>query len=171
MAPGETILAAALVIFTVGVAAVFGWRQFRQLRRANPSADSADRQFTIRSSRRRLVISVMLAIVGLLIGATYLTGLDRSVLAIGDQLDNAAERPPLTDAQLRVVRIYGAMWIGILVLLLGIVIGVGIDLYSMRRHFRQSHNRILADRRAMMERQLALMRAEHRDANFNPEWN
>lgn len=167
----EKLLAAGLVCVTVGVACAFGYRQFLQLKRVRRAgANSEESRFLARSSRRRLIISCLLALVGVLIGVTYLSGLDHSVLKLGDELQNA-QRRPLTPEERQVVQWYGACWIGILLLLLGIVIGVGVDLLDVRRHFQQTTERLRDDRRAMMQRQLEAMRAEHREANFNPEWN
>src|SRR5947209_36238 len=133
----ESIFAATIAIVSLGVAIIFGWRQFRQLRRG-PNPDSADYRFVTRTARRRLIISGMLGLIGLLIGAYYLTGLDQAVVELKPI---ALDKPP-DENQRRILQLSIYCWIGILILLFGIVIAVGIDLWDVRRHWRQSLQRI-----------------------------
>ncbi len=163
----ETIAATILVLVTLGVAFAFGLRQYRQLIRYGHAVASEERDFMWRTARRRLLISCMLGLVGLLIGATYLSGLDHSVAAIGD----SRGQQPLNPVEKQVVKLFSGSWIAILLLLLGIVAAVGLDLWYVRRHWRQSLQQIRDDRRDMMDRQLARLRAEHREAQIDPELN
>lgn len=157
----EYLIAGLLVVASVGVATVFGYRQARQLRaNANPSTD--DQKFAYRTARRRLLIGLLLGVAGVLMAATYLAGWATSVDAIGEQRAGKAveDHRPLDSNERAVMRAFGYSWIGVLVLLLAIVCLVGWDLHDVRRHWRHSLNRLRDDRRAMLNRQIANIRAQ-----------
>jgi hypothetical protein len=164
----EQLWAVGLVVASVGVALAFGWRQWRYLRRtAAADGHSEERVVLRRSARRRLAVSVMIGLCGVFIAMTYLTGLDRAVVQIGAEREQvpAAERRPLAEGELRDVRQYGYWWAAIMVLLVAALAVMAVDVWDVRRHWRNSLRRISDDRRAMMERQLARLRAERSESN------
>ena len=153
------------ILFAAGIliiALVFGWRQFRQVRRSRYAPPSEEQQFLMQTARRRLIISAMLGVLAIAFAGIYLSGLDALIGVRGN------DQPPVAP---EVGRLFLWAWIGILFILLCIVIGVGIDLWHIRRHWRQSLQRIQADRREMLDHQLARLRAEHREAQIDPELN
>lgn len=166
MPTGETAVAGIIVCVTLGVAGVFGWRQFRQAQRSKIAPASDEQRFQYRVARRRLVISVMLALIGLAIAAMYLSGLENSIPTI-----TQAQEHPVPPVERTTAKIYLWCWIAILSLLMAVVIAVGIDLWDVRRHWRQALQQIRNDRRDMLAAQLPRMRDEHRRANIDPELN
>jgi len=166
MPTSETIVAGLLVVVTLGVAGVFGWRQFRQARRFKITPPSDEQRFMYRVARRRLVISVMLALVGLAIAAMYISGLENSIPSM-----TQAQGHPAPPVEKTTAKIYLWCWIVILSLLLAVVIAVGIDLWDVRRHWRRALQQIQSDRRQMLDAQLPRLRDEHRRANIDPELN
>src|SRR4051812_6140818 len=105
----EHVWAVALVVVTLGVALVFGWRQWRYLRRT--AGDSEERRVLRQSAARRLVVSVLIGSCGVLIAGPYLTGLDRAVVQIGTEREKLPpeQRPPLAEDEWRDVQRYG-LW-------------------------------------------------------------
>jgi hypothetical protein len=168
MAVFEQLWAVALIVVSIGVAVAFGWRQYRYLRRTGASPGQSEERIVLRrSARRRLAVSVMIGLCGVLIAATYLSGLDRAVVQIGEERQRlpAGDRPPLGAAELHDVQQYSALWIGVMVLLMFALTLIAVDIWDVRRHWRKSLRRLSDDRRAMLERQLARLRAERGASN------
>src|SRR5262245_29553986 len=113
MPTGEHLLAGFLVIATLGVAIVFGVRQFHQLRSDGPDTD--ERLFLRRTARRRLFVSVLLGIVALLVAANYVTGLDRNFLAMGEvrQQEGGDPARPMKEADKATFGLYTLLWVAI----------------------------------------------------------
>ncbi|MFL5330532.1 MAG: hypothetical protein ACJ8C4_16640 [Gemmataceae bacterium] len=158
----ETVFPTLFAAGILAIAIAFGWRQFWQLRRSRSAEASEEQRFLAQTARRRLVISAMLATLAVIFAAIYLTGLDAR---IDLKENNGARVAP------EIGRLFLWSWISVLLLLLGVVIGVGIDLWHIRRHWRQSLQRIHADRRDMLDHHLPRLRAEHREAQIDPELN
>lgn len=150
MVIGEHIWAAILVTLTLGVALAFGYRQYRAIRRNTGTALSEDRTVLRESARRRLLVSVMIGLCGVLIAGPYLTGLADRVVNDGQRQD---------------AREYFLWWAAVMVLLVISLAVIGYDITVVRRHWRKSLQRLNDDRRAMMQRQLARLRAERGGSN------
>jgi len=146
----EHVGAAVLVALTLGVAVVFGYRQCRLIRRTDVCGPSEERSVLRASARRRLAVSFMIGLCGLLIAGPYLTGLADRVVNDGQRQD---------------AREYFIWWAAVMVLLMIALAVIGYDMAIVRRHWRKSLQRLHDDRRAMMQRQLARLRAERGGSN------
>ena len=153
----EHVWAASLVVVAVGAALAFGWRQARFLWTA-PASDSEERAVMRRSARRRLVVSALVAACGVLIAGPYLTGLAGRINALVDL--PPGERQPLSDEQRHDVWMYYLCWAAVMVALVIALVIIAVDFWDVRRFWRRSLQRLNDDRRAMLERQLARLRAE-----------
>jgi len=158
----DVTIATLLVVVTLGVASFFGWRQFWQIRRLKIDTPSSEQQFMLRVARRRLVISVLLVLVAIGIATLYVSGLEEAIRVLHEMADPEKRQT---------AKLYVWIWLSILVILLAIVTLVGIDLWDVRRHWRQSLQQIRDERREMMDEQLAKLRDEHRRAQLDPERN
>lgn len=154
-------MASVLVTLTCGSAIVFGFRQLRYLRsQGEPPTDDA--VMLKKSAVRRLIVSVFLIFAGVMIAATYLTGLAAEMERIGVEREQiAAEaRGPLSDAEKQSVRSFTYLWIAALCCVGVAVLLIGYDMYHVRKHWTKSLERLRDDRRAMLDRQLSRLRAE-----------
>jgi sterol desaturase/sphingolipid hydroxylase (fatty acid hydroxylase superfamily) len=146
----EHVGAAILVTLTLVVAVVFGYRQCRLIRKADSGGPSEERAVLRASARRRLLVSVMIGLCGVLIAGPYFTGLADRVAHDGQRQD---------------AREYFLWWAAVMVLLMVSLAVIGYDMAVVRRHWRKSLRRLNDDRRAMMQRQLARLRAERGGSN------
>jgi hypothetical protein len=154
----EIVLGALLVAILVGMAAFFTWRQWRTLR-GTPSADTLsaeDRRYTRSQARRRLACSLlMLVLAGLLAMWLFSYGEPVSNLMARGGADNelAPGQRQLLGQSLTLVTL-------MLIVLLAIIVLAGWDLLAIRQYGRRHMRQIQADRRAMIENQIARVRSQ-----------
>jgi hypothetical protein len=156
---------ALLVAILVGMAAFFVWRQWRSLRTLT-SADlaSEDRRYgRIQVWRRTACSLLMLVLAALLaIWLFWYGGRMSDLMAQGNANELEPEQRRLLGESLTVVNL-------MLVVLLGIIILAGWDLLAIRRYGRRHLRQIQADRRAMIEDQIARVRSQrngHRRTSY-----
>lgn len=138
----ELISASSIVLVLWGVAAYYGWRQlqvFKRLRQQDANAE--DRQYYRAQGVRRLVSSALMAVMGAVLAASYWTG------AVGPDT-----------ARNNAVTILA--WIFFSVLLLAVIIMAFLDVRATRRYGIGQYRQLQADRREMIEREVARMRSE-----------
>ena len=138
----ELISASIIVLFLWGIAAYYAWRQmqvFRRLRQGDTSPD--DRQYYHAQGMRRLVSSALMGVMGMLLAASYWTG------AIG-------LHPAKNNATTILV------WIFLSSLLLAVIVIAFLDVRSTRRYGIRQYRQLQAERREMIEREVARMRSE-----------
>jgi hypothetical protein len=158
----EPILGALIVVVLVVLAVWFGQKQIEVLR-DRPAVDNLvpeDQRYVRRQAWRRLVgCGLMLALAGLLTG-WYLFGFHEfanELLALPEPVDGRSVRTPEQDQMLRYCLYY---FIGAIAVLLGMLGVAALDLLSIRSYALRHHRQIMADRRAMIERQVARLRQE-----------
>jgi hypothetical protein len=98
-----------------------------------------------------------------MVGSYYLFGLDARATALGDLIQARVDqniKPVLDPEQQRLRWTWLAFWIGTTIVLMTIVFLVAIDIWAIRRYGRRHMQQINADRRAMVEDQLARHRSE-----------
>jgi hypothetical protein len=138
----ELIAASIIVLCLWAVAAYYAWRQvqvFKRLRQGDSSVD--DLQYYRAQGVRRLVSSVLMALMGALLAASYWTG------AVG---------PPT--ARNNVITIL--VWVFFSNLLLAVIIMAFLDVRATKRYGIRQYRQLQADRREMIEREVARMRSE-----------
>jgi ABC-type Fe3+ transport system permease subunit len=163
LGPEVVLSGICLVAVLLGVAGFYAWRQVLLLRRLRDREylPSEEDSFLRRQAWRRLINSgLMVVLAGLLtFSLIYLEG--RVGKVAEERKDLTAENAPkLTPEQEQLVRVWGWMQIAILLLLLTILSLAAVDLFSTRRYARRAYRQLQADRRAMIERQVARLREE-----------
>ena len=154
----EPLIAWLLVAACVGAAGIFGWQQVATLRRlrAEPDMPTDDRTYFRRQAIRRLIGCGLLVAIGGLIAGSYVSGQEAWVAELktpSPKVDPAAP-PPDPDVQQR-KRAYVWYWIAVLLLLLALVIVAALDFLAIRGFGARHLRRLYADRKAMLERELA----------------
>lgn len=153
------LLAAVLLFLGVGTAL----RQRANLQRlhARSHVPSDEHAYLRGQARRRLVISAILILLGLLIGGSFLSGIEEHATALGDR--NKAGEPP-SDDEKRFLQFYGALWILIIVLVFGLVCFSILDAWAARRYWQGVFRRLRNDHNTLMQRDLALYRQQRMEA-------
>jgi hypothetical protein len=153
----EIASGALLVAVLLGMAVFFMWRQWRALRAdSNENQPSEDRRYSRMQAWRRLTCSLlMLVLAGLLV--IWLSSYGGAVQDLVDQGKGENELEPgqrrLLGESLTLVNL-------MLMVLLAIIALAGWDLLAIRRYGRRHLRQIQADRRAMIEDQIARVRSQ-----------
>ncbi len=154
-----------LSVVLIAVGAYYLRKAIRNLRQTTPEFEMLpdERDYLRRQAWRRIINSgLMFLLAAMMIGA-YASGLQQRADEIGRERERAAidgVKPPLTEEQREFGRLFGGVWVSMLVLLGLIVMFAGIDLIATRRYALTQLRRIQTDRRAMLQRQLARWREE-----------
>ena len=164
MNPLTPAIAWLLVLALLGVAGYFSWQQVQSLR-ALPklvSLQPEDRRYLRNLAIRRITGCLCLVGIAVLIGAAFVSGLEARVQEISDQRAALPEgpKPALNEEQGTTVRLYAAIWVALLLLLLVAVLLAAADVWATRQYGIRHYRRIQGDRRAMLERQLRQLRIE-----------
>jgi hypothetical protein len=163
MQTGQIVFAVALVIALVGVAAFFLWRQWRTFRelRAGPELPPEERAYLRNQAWRRLASSVlMLLLAGLLAMHFVLEPATNELLARDQAQVEQGKKPEHTEADRRLINLYGAFWVLVLLVLLAVITLAAFDYFAIHRYARQQYSKIREGRRAMIEEQLARLRSQ-----------
>lgn len=160
------LVAWLLVFGTVGVAAVFAVQQFRTFT-ALPDLPPEDVAYHRAQARRRLVGCALLVVIAALIAGSFLSGLEDRVEQLGNDIRAKADAGDrqLAPEQEQLKTTYALYWIGVLLLLLALVIVAAVDLFAIRRFGARHMKKLRAERKEMIEREVAAYRRERARRN------
>jgi hypothetical protein len=161
----ELLYAVVIVLVLLGMAAYFAWKQWQTLRRLPGQTElgTDERRYQYAQAWRRLISSgLMVVLAGLLVGSYWL-GQERRAVELGQPeqvADEGGERrlPSIEDQ--RFLTQYSTFWIVFGMVLLGLVFLAFLDMFAIRRFARKHLRQINADRRAMIEHQVAEYRRQ-----------
>jgi hypothetical protein len=155
----QQVIAFGLALGVSALSLFYARSQVHALRRLRQTPDLPpdEARRERHQSWRRLVSSALLLLIALLlvVAQLWLEEPARNLARLRDQSDD-----PPTDQQRNFIRLYSAVWITILLLLLGVVTLAAFDLWSIRRYGKLQHRKLSDDRRAMIARQLRRLREE-----------
>ena len=155
------LLAAFLLLLGIGA----GYRQVSALKRARSERFMAeeDRIYIRRQAKRRLVISALLLIEGMMLSTYYLSGMDARMDAIPER--NKAEAHGSADEvqtqdDKKFTRLAVIYWIAI-VLILAVFVGMTVvDVWATRKYWMSRYWEIKAEHEAKLQRDLAVYRQQ-----------
>jgi hypothetical protein len=161
-------LALALAVGLILLGLLTGGLQVRGLRRlAERKHVPSDEYAYLRSRyRRRLLTGVVLVAIGGLIGGAYLSGLERQADALGEPREVAenAPKPPMSDEQKQLVRVWVAYWAGVLVLVFMLMGLAVLDSLASRRYWLEQYRQLREDHQTKLRRDLAVHRQQWEQA-------
>lgn len=157
------ILSGGLLIFGVGTAL----RQRRTVARLRERYLPGDERSFLRGQvRRRLITSATVSIIGLMIGGSYLSGMEARATEIAER--SRAEAPPEhdphrapdgpSDDDKAFVKRYGYFWISVLVLVFLALTCAVFDFWATRCYWMAQYRILKADHEAKLQRDLAVYR-------------
>jgi len=155
------LIAWIMVVLTLAVAVFFARQQLRTFAwlQANPELSDDDRRYFHRQAVRRLVGCGLLVVVGTMIAAYYVTGLDDWAGRVADKIEaqgfEAAKQDPEVQRMKDVFRWYCII---LLMLLLALVMTAALDYWAIRDYGARHMRQIRDDRKAMIEHELAELR-------------
>jgi hypothetical protein len=152
-----------MVALLFGLGGYMGWRQWRLLRRL-PHLDlpSDDRRYQRTLAWRRLVSAALLIILASLLVGSYMLGQERQAQELSQRQEREQGGPDIapSDAQKQFLTQYSTFWITVGLVLLGLMVLAFMDLWTIHRFARRSLRQIQADRRAMIEHEVAEYRRQ-----------
>jgi hypothetical protein len=160
----QILFGSLLVVLLLGLAGYYAWRQVQSLRGLRDEQESPpeEQRYLRRRAWRRLFGCTLMIVLAILLGGMmlFLEEKAKELADIGAAARDQGEEPQFTEEQ-RQFRVLYALWnIGLLLVLLTILVTAAVDLLATRRYGLGQLRRIQADRRAMIERQVARMRQE-----------
>jgi hypothetical protein len=157
MNPDQTGFTLVLVAVLVGLAGYFGRQQLRTLRGLNPETQGPDERRYLRTQAyRRLCCSIlMLVIAGFLIAWLFVEP------HFQPDIDAASED------RKELVQGLAMYWIAPLVVLMVLLVLATMDFWATARFGLNQHRKLLADRRTMLEEQIAKRRQERNGQHRN----
>lgn len=173
MKADQVAVGVGLVVVLVATAVYYGWRQFRLLRQLRQADDPGCPESLYRreQARRRLWGSaLMLVLAAQLAGALiFLEEAAQRQADRADARDEARQRgeqpPPPTPEERSFFRFYSAYWLVTLLVLLGMVLLALADLWATRSFGIRAHRQLKAERRDMIDREIARLRQEKHERN------
>jgi hypothetical protein len=164
----QIIATVVLVALLLAWAVFSAWRQVQTLRTL-PDAENLppeDLRYLRRQAWLRLVNSgLMVALAVLLALSFYVEKPAQALIDEGNAARERGEEPEDTAEHRLFVKYYGAYWISVLLLLLGMVSIALHDMLAIRRFGRRHYRKIQEDRRAMIARQVARLRRDRNGHN------
>jgi ABC-type Fe3+ transport system permease subunit len=160
----ESICATLIVVVLVCLSLYFGRQQQQSLRwlRGQTDLSLEDRSYHRRQAWLRLINCGLMLLLAFLVGVYYLV-YNVPVTALAELQQARAQRNevvPLTPEELQLRRVFAAVCLAMLVILMTIVFLVAADIWAIRRYGRRHLRKINDDRRAMIDGELSRMRSE-----------
>lgn len=160
----QIIFGAVLVLVLLFVAVLYGVRQVISLRRLRQAEElPPDESTHLRSqARRRLITSLLMLLLGVML-AGDLIFLEVPAQQLADQraaMEREADPTPFSPAQRTFARFYAGFFVLFLLVLMAVVFLAALDFWATRRYGLRQHRKLIADRRDMLEREVARLRQE-----------
>jgi uncharacterized membrane protein YhaH (DUF805 family) len=160
----QIIFGVVLVFVLLFVAILYIARQILALRRLRASEEMSLEEHTYLHgrARRRLFTSMLLFVLGIML-AGALIYLENPAQQLADEQtakEQQGDKTPLAPEQKHFAQLYGYFWILFLLILMLVVFLAAIDYLATRRFALRQHRKIIDDRRAMIEREIARLRRE-----------
>lgn len=160
----QIIFGAVLVLVLLFTAVFYLVRQIAALRRLRAAEEMAleEHAYLDRRARRRIVMSLLLFLLGVMLAAAliYLEAPAQQLAENRDALRRHGDETPLNPEQKLFARFYTSFWIVFLLILMAVIFLAALDFWATRRYGLQQHRKIIADRRAMIEREVSRLRQE-----------
>jgi hypothetical protein len=160
----QILFGSVLVLVLLFLAVLYSIRQIITLRRLRGAEEMPleERDYLRRRAWRRLLSSLLLFCLAImLMGA--LAYLENPAQVLADQItaqEEQGEKPHLDPEQKLFARYYLVFWIGFLLVLMVVVFLAAWDFWATRRYGLRQHRKIIADRRAMIEREVSRLRRQ-----------
>jgi hypothetical protein len=153
----QPVVAYLIAAVLLALAGFFSLQQILSLRRLRfqPEIPPEDRAYIRQQAWTRLACSILMVLLAVLVAGAYASGLEERALAQRQPGDQAA-----TVEQQRFLKLYGAYWITVLVILMVVVLLAALDMWAIRRYGRRHLLQLQADHKASVEQQLAALRTE-----------
>jgi hypothetical protein len=173
MSSNEIVLGFALVVGLLALSIFYGWRQLQFLRQSGWSSppETEEGLYRWKQARRRLISSGLMFVLAAQLACALLF-LQERAHEQGERADARAaarergEEPGKPSPEERSFFLfYDAYWIVFFLVMLGMVGLALVDLWATRRFGVSAYRQLRAERREMIDRQIARLRQEKQERN------
>ncbi len=160
----EQLFATLIILVLLFLAGYFAWRNrliFQGLRHLELSPE--DRRYHLALAWRRLVGCLLMVVLAGLLAWSYWMGQERQARELAGrhpQAGQEAAQPEPSPEQKEFLNRYSTFWIIFSLVFLGWISLAFFDFWAIRRFGLRKYRQIQADRRAMIEHQLARLRSQ-----------
>jgi ABC-type uncharacterized transport system fused permease/ATPase subunit len=160
----QIIFGVVLVLVLLCTSILYIVRQIVALRRLRAAEEMAleERAYLHSRARRRIITSVLLLLLGIML-AGALVYLEAPAQRLADKQaakEQQGDTTPLDAEQKFFARFYATFWILFLLVLMAVIFLAALDYWATQRFGFRQHRKIIEDRRAMIEREIARLRQE-----------
>jgi hypothetical protein len=160
----QIIFGAVLVFVLLFVAVLYIVRQILALRRLRAAEEMPleEHAYLYSRARRRLVTSLLMLVLGIMLAGAliYLEAPAHQLAEEQAAKQQQGDETPLAPEQRFFAQSYAVFWIVFLLILMAVVFLAALDYWATRRFALRQHRKIIDDRRAMIEREIARLRRE-----------
>ncbi|HTU17521.1 MAG TPA: hypothetical protein VMG10_05610 [Gemmataceae bacterium] len=160
----QIIFGAVLVLVLLCTSILYIVRQIVTLRRLRAAEEMGleERAYLHSRARRRIVSSILLLLLGVMLAGAlvYLEAPAQRLADAQAAKEQQGDTTPLSPEQKPFARLYTAFWILFLLILMAVIFLAALDFWATRRYGMYQHRKIVADRRAMIEREVSRLRQE-----------
>jgi hypothetical protein len=151
----------ATVLVLAGVLAALRQRRALRALADEPFVPDGDRAFRRKQALRRTATCGLLVLIGGLIGAYYLSGMDARMDAIADRPkgDDGAPVPP-TEEEKAFAKAVGFYWIAVMALVFVVMCAAVADFYATRKYWMARYREMKTDHDTKLQRDLAVFRQQ-----------
>lgn len=160
----QIIFGAVLVLVLLCTSILYIVRQIAALRRLRAIEEMPleERAYLHSRARRRIITSLLLFVLGVMLAGAlvYLEAPAQRLADVQEAREQQGDTTPLDPEQKFFARLYGTFWILFLLVLMAVIFLAALDFWATRRYGLHQHRKIVADRRAMIEREVSRLRQE-----------
>jgi hypothetical protein len=156
----QIVFGGLIIAGLLAAAGVFGYMQLAALRRlrARGALPDDERNFERRRAYLRLCSCALMILIALMLGV-QLAFTEGPAQAMADERAAMGEqRPEFTSTERQFLRLWGGIWVAVLLALLGVVVLTAIDMFTHRARALRMMRRLQADRRSMIMRETERIR-------------
>lgn len=147
---------------------VSGWLQVRGLKAlfARKLVPSDEFAYLRGRYRRRMLIGFLMVVIGGLIAGIYVSGLGAKIDELSEKrpTDAEGEKRPMTPDEKQLFRVYGGLWVGVMVMTFAVIGLAMADGLASRRYWLKLYREMRDEHNTQLRRDLAVYRqqAEHK---------
>jgi hypothetical protein len=160
----QIIFGAVLVLVLLFTSILYIVRQIVALRRLRAVEEMGleERAYLHSRARRRIVSSILLLLLGIML-AGALIYLEAPAQRLADEQaakEQQGDTSPLPPEKRGFAQFYAWFWLLFLLVLMAVIFLAALDYWATQRFGFRQHRKIIEDRRAMLEREIARLRQE-----------
>jgi len=162
VASHQIVFGVILIVLLLAMAGFYAWRQGRTLGGLRQDdLEPQERRYLRNQAWRRLVGSALMVVLAVMLAAHFVLEEQANKLVTeGESNQQQGIKRPLHQEEAQFVNFYRNFWGFFVLVLFALIIFAGWDYVAIRTYGKRQYRQIQADRRAMIESELARLRSQ-----------